>query len=201
MSNSNHTKLIKLFIYDAIQKHQVGKIRSLLSENPPVWRVNDYLGNKTALINATEARAVNIVECLIDHGADVNMKEKGIKNTALMLASADGYLEIVKLLVNQGKAKLNLRNIDGGTALICASEAGHLDIVRFLVDSGADITAQIESGETALDFAQGNNHQEIVEYLTTKIEESNKPKSSARGGYRKKTCKRRNCRRKQTRRK
>jgi ankyrin repeat protein len=196
VSNGDEVNQVQWNIYHALISDKVEVVEFLLTQmNPPVWEINNYIENETGLMIASGAGALNVVKYLVEHGANVNMKDKDVdvKNTALMLACGEGHLEVVKYLVEHG-AKVNMKNNNNGTALMFASQEGNLEVVRFLVGRGANTNDKTKEGETALDMAREGGYDDIVEFLTIE-------KNNAKGGYRKKTCKRRNCRRKQTRRK
>jgi ankyrin repeat protein len=81
----------------------------------------------------------------------VNAKTKR-GDTALMMASEKGHLEIVKWLIANNadvNAKDNKDNV-GETALILASEKGHLEIVKLLIANNADVNAKSNGEWTAL---------------------------------------------------
>ena len=64
-------------------------------------------------------RYAEIVELLLDSGADPNIKNyRG--NTALMMASVKGYSDIVRLLLERN-ADPNIQNNEGYTSLIWAN--------------------------------------------------------------------------------
>lgn len=90
---------------------------------------------------------------------------KGAKNRlSLEDAAFHGRLERVKELVEANPTLVN--GPDGkGTALRHAAAAGHLVIVQYLLDKGADRTLPDSDGKIALDYAQENGHQAVVDLL------------------------------------
>lgn len=58
-------------------------------------------------------------------------------NSALMLAVANGNLEIVKMLLRAG-AEVEVMNSDHRTPLLIAVHAGHEDVVALLLEAKAD---------------------------------------------------------------
>ena len=189
-------------IYNAFQRDNLFEVNALLSPNrnnrgrlhAAVWDVDDFLGNTNGLMIASDAGALGVVSNLVTkRNANVNMVDREVGNTALILASGNGHLEVVKLLVKKGQAEVNIRNVDGATALMFASAEGHLDVVKFLVENGAATGHKTSEGYTALDLAKDENHNDIIEYLSN-IE------NAAEGGYRRKTRKLRKRNRKQTKR-
>ena len=69
-----------------------------------------------------------------------------------------------RVLVERG-AKINQTTEDGRTPLYQASKHGHIEVVRCLVkERGCDIDFKSKYG-TALDIAEQNGHDNIVELL------------------------------------
>ena len=91
------------------------------------------LGDK--LVTALENGHKDVVQWLLDAGADVNAKDTWGR-TALMKASLNGHKDIVQLLIEAG-ADVNVKDNDGRTALMCASLYGHKDIATLLRKHGA----------------------------------------------------------------
>jgi ankyrin repeat protein len=122
----------------------------------------------TALIWASRKGHTDIVELLLNNGANVNLAPySGV--SALHLASKYGHKQIVELLLNKG-ADVNAETSGKFTALILASEQGNIDIVKLLLDNGADVNAKTTSGRTALIWARENRHENIVKLLEDAIE-------------------------------
>ena len=121
-------------------------------------------GQVTALIKASVNGYKEIVEVLIQNGADVNAKD--IDNrTALMRASYNNYNEIVELLLQNG-ADVNVKDIDSRTtALMEASLRGNKEVMEVLIQNGADVNAKCSNDWTALMFASYNGYEECAELL------------------------------------
>ena len=73
---------------------------------------------------------LNIVKCLIENGADINVKNH-MGWTPLHLAAGYGYLEIVKYLIEIG-ADFMATNKDGSTPLDVAIHQNRTDVIAFL---------------------------------------------------------------------
>ncbi len=85
------------------------RVRELAAADPSlVNRVTDYVTyyppSGTPLKNAAEAGHLEIVEFLLEHGADPNLPEEGIapRGGALYAAAANRHFEIAKLLLERG---------------------------------------------------------------------------------------------------
>jgi hypothetical protein len=79
----------------------------------------------TALIYAVVHGNLDMVRCLVEHGADVDKcDEEGDKDTALLAAAKEGKLAIVRCLVELG-ASIEAVDIHGDTALLACTRNGH----------------------------------------------------------------------------
>lgn len=94
----------------------------------------------TALIAACHADSEEIVEMLLDKGADVNA-QSGNQGSALRLASLLGYEKVVEMLLGKG-ADVNAQSKRFGSALQEASRNGHEVVVEILLDKGADVNSR-----------------------------------------------------------
>jgi len=109
------------------------------------------IAKRTALLIAAESGHAQVVDELLDCGAEIDhQNEDGA--TALLLASWSGRNQVVHKLLDRG-AQIDGQNKNGWTALLAASCAGHTTAVRELLDRGADIRHQDGRGCTALHWA------------------------------------------------
>jgi len=98
----------------------------------------DHYGD-TALMWAANDGHLNVVEFLVEHGANVNAAATGLIYagfTALIYASEKGYVNMVKYLIKHG-ANINAKNKNGDTALSIAEKNGHTEVARILREAGA----------------------------------------------------------------
>ncbi len=125
---------------------------------------------KTALIYAAVQGNVVVAAVLIEHGADMRLRDEEGGN-ALMLATWSVKSDMVRLLLEAGAdvglaeaallndcdqaqallaagADLNLEEMTN--ALLWAAVGGHTDMVRILLDNGAPVDAADHHGRTAL---------------------------------------------------
>ncbi|MCB1431806.1 MAG: ankyrin repeat domain-containing protein [Alphaproteobacteria bacterium] len=124
---------------------------------------------RTPLLIATRANAIDAARVLIAAGADVNAKDR-IADTPFLYAGAEGRLEILKLILATGKANLKDTNRYGGNALIPACHHGHPETVRELLKTEIDVDHVNRLGWTALLETiilsdGGPTHQDIMAQL------------------------------------
>ena len=147
IKNKHLKELINLGInYFAIVNNNIELLIFLLE--------NNSITNNQALIYASKNGHLDVVEYLVDHGANLNVED----DNSLQWASSKGHLKVVEYLVDHG-ANVNAQD---DYALILASKNGHLDVVEYLVDHGANVNAR---DDYALRWASNNGHLDIVEYL------------------------------------
>ena len=111
---------------------------------------------------ATGYGNLNVMSCLVENGADVNVRSKSCQRTPLMSASEFDELDAVKFLVEHG-ARVDLQDRRGETCLHHAASQGSVashELLRYLLDRGADINALTNDKDTPLILAAKN-----VEYV------------------------------------
>ncbi len=122
--------------------------------------VND--GNKdgmTALMFAVENNSPDVVQVLLDAGADVNAEDKK-KRTALDFAKRrkSSVPEMVKMLLDAGASARKWPD----DAFLELCKAGTAEEIREALECGANINAKDKDGRTVLMFAVENNSPDIV---------------------------------------
>jgi ankyrin repeat protein len=129
----------------------------------------DIIAAETALIVAIKTRCEDMVQLLIDNGADVCKPARlGIKRTPLQKASEIGSFKMVRLLLDK-KVDVNESPAErsGGTALQLAASSGSIKIAELLLSCGADVHGAPSkvNGRTALEGAAENGCVEMIRVL------------------------------------
>ena len=115
---------------------------------------------KEAMKDATKDFNVN----LVDFGG----------NTALHLASANGFIEVVKYLVNELHCDINAKNKSLSTPLSWAAFNGQKKVVEFLLEKGADFDVKNINGKKPSELAYDCGYYDISDILLTKENEKYK---------------------------
>ncbi|XP_046649363.1 uncharacterized protein LOC124340776 [Daphnia pulicaria] len=127
-----------------------------------------YENGETPLCFAIRGNNANVVECLLEKGADPTTGDNN-GNTPLQVAVAlHKDLKILDLLVERGKVDLNdSNNTPGDTALHMAIKTSNVTAARFLLSKGANPNvANKKNGVTPLHLAAGYaKNMDIVELL------------------------------------
>ena len=128
----------------------------------------------TPLHSAAANSTAEVVELLLQHGADVHSKDDWEGATPLHWAAEYPTAEVVELLLQYG-ADVNAANNDGETPLHRAAEFSTAEVVELLLQHGADANATDSFGETPWDIAQQRGDEEIIRlYQTAYAEQVNK---------------------------
>ncbi|MEW6736386.1 MAG: ankyrin repeat domain-containing protein [Acidobacteriota bacterium] len=150
-------------------------LKTLLAAGANVNALDERLGI-TALTWAVLQNRIDLLQALIEAGADINAKntnnghisdhiQEKFPATALIAAVIRGESGIVKALIEAG-ADLNGKDSKYGmTPLMYAVEEDQLEVVKLLVKSGAKVNIKDRSGRTALMRAVAADRQDIVKVL------------------------------------
>jgi len=105
-----------------------------------------------------------VVELLLEKGANAENKDTRSGCTPLMYAIRGGQMYTVKLLLDRG-SDIESRMRDGSTALVCAVQCGQTEIVELLLARGAGIETKDNEGSTPLICAAYRGHKDITNLL------------------------------------
>jgi uncharacterized protein len=152
---------------------------------------------QTLLMHVSHAGSVEAIRLLVDHGADVNARERRTGTTALMWAAIEDRPEAITALLAAG-AEIDARSTltryphtppavvgdpleegvsyvgqtvlpkGGWTGLMYAARQGARGAVRVLAESGADLDVTDPDGSSALMFAIINGHYDVAALLAKK---------------------------------
>jgi ankyrin repeat protein len=121
-------------LVDAADEGDAKMVRELLAAGADANYTKDGDG-RTALHKAARWGYLEIVQALVDAGADVQ-KRRMDGCTALIMAASNGHLEVVKALVS-ANADVNQANNRGQTPINKATDSNKAPVVEFLKSVGA----------------------------------------------------------------
>ena len=144
---------------DIAIKNKHRKIADLLREH------GSKSGGTDSIISAVEAGNIDEVKRHLAIGADVELRCKKCRGTALVHAAQEGHIGIAELLIEKG-SDVNAKNKGGMTPLHNAARWSHKKIVELLIDKGADINATTSTyDETPLDWAMMGREKSIASLI------------------------------------
>jgi ankyrin repeat protein len=129
--------------------------------------------NPELLCAAVRGECREIVEILLQRGADVNASDK-CGRTALCFTAVRSHLsedrdgnvkgEIAKLLLSRG-ANVNAQTKNGVTTLHAAAQKGCVKVIEALLEYNADVNSTVETDRKLLHIAAEYGHLEVVKVL------------------------------------
>lgn len=145
----------------AARKGLLQEVQEILQQHPEWIGLHNDI-QRTAL-HLAAGTSLPIVELLLRHGADVNVRDFG-DNTPLHMAAEAGKLEIVRALLAK-KADVLAVNRQRVTPILNAASSGSVPVVEALLAAGADLKNVDNLGETALHRAATSGQVELIKLL------------------------------------
>lgn len=155
-------------LQDATTSNDIDSVRKLIAKGENVNALNEL--GKTPLNWAAVMGRKDIVELLLEKGADINGVGRYSGAALHGAAQGDRNIEITKLLIARD-AKIDMKDPQGRTPLFEAVSLQSVANVTLLIDKGADINKPGPYGYTPLMWAvnvNGARHPEIVRLLIAK---------------------------------
>ena len=111
------------------------------------------IGEMTPLFMAAKVGDAEIIELLLDHGADATIVNT-IGTTPLMLAAGSGKVSAIRLLLDHGADVNALDLTNGQTAIMYAAALNRAEAITLLAERGADLgvltkVAHVQKGRRA----------------------------------------------------
>jgi ankyrin repeat protein len=157
---SNPPELSPLYYATLCGIHSVVEYLVIICRQDPN---KSHGGRGTPLEAAVVLGHTAIVQFLLEHAADVNVRDKD-NSTPLHEASGSGNLDVMQLLLSHG-ADVNVFDRRGDYPLHKASRYQKFDAMELLVKRGADVNARNESSSTPLYEASGNGNLDVMQLL------------------------------------
>jgi ankyrin repeat protein len=142
-------------LLSATRKGDVAQVKALLDKGADVNSKTRY--NQTPLFFACDRGNFEIAKLLIDHGADLSIKDNFYGATPLTWALEKKNKEITVLLISKG--------VDPAEALRGSIEAGDKDLLQTILDKGKTDPAMLSD---ALELAENGKKTELIEILKAK---------------------------------
>jgi hypothetical protein len=131
-------KVIQQYVFDLAGAGDSAELQLVLEEHPGMDVDQKLDDNWRALFNSCTNGHAECTRLLLEHKADVHLKNGYMGVDAMLGALNGGDLGCVQLLVQYG-APVHCPPESGWPPLLNASKRGHLGICQFLIEQKADI--------------------------------------------------------------
>lgn len=133
-----------------IEKDDLEAVKSVVKDN---LNITDNYG-RTPLINAALYCKNEIIEWLLEHGANPNLQDKN-GYTALHFSAQECHTKTTQLLLQNG-VDINIQDKNGNTASWVAimywKGGENFKTLKMLYDKGADLTLKNKAGKSAIEL-------------------------------------------------
>ncbi|HXT10886.1 MAG TPA: ankyrin repeat domain-containing protein [Candidatus Angelobacter sp.] len=178
---NGHKAMVELLISRGADINRVNPLEQVVSKN--YTAVAEVLlthnadvngqGSTAPLHDAAQNGATNLIQLLLNHGADVSVTNN-YGSTPLHLAARAGEVAAAKMLL-AAHAPIEAKDNGGETPLHLAADAGKADMISLLIDSGASVDATNNQGATPLFLAVNSVRQDAVRVLLAHKADPNRP--------------------------
>jgi ankyrin repeat protein len=151
-------------IFEAAVIDRADLVRALLKDDASLAHAYSSDGF-TALHFAAYFGATDVIEALLEAGANIEARTKNfLDNMPLHAAAAGGRNEAAKVLLRHG-ADPNARQHGKHTPLMTASFVNNRELAEMLIARNADVDLKNDEGKTAADIAAGMGNMELAARL------------------------------------
>ena len=153
----------------AVSKGMIECVSVYLEKKPAFVSQVHCLTGHTALIMAVASGNFDLVNLILKHNVDVNLKDYS-GNSALHFSAENGSVEIMRQLIARG-GNIESRDSEQGTPLLISVFNNNHDLARFLIAEGADITVVDVFDHSVGSLASRSDDQGFVDEVLHHIKE------------------------------
>ncbi|KAH7388685.1 ankyrin repeat-containing domain protein [Pyrenochaeta sp. MPI-SDFR-AT-0127] len=135
-----------------------------LGVNVEQERADEY----TPLVVSIVAAEVEVMQLLLERGADVNRRVMGLTPIVHAVMKTHHAPQLIQLLMDYGASPNTTTEPDGMNALHWAAIDGMVDALDFLISKGMNLNNACSRGRTPLILAAEKGHTLIVQVLLAK---------------------------------
>jgi ankyrin repeat protein len=130
--NLVNAQSVNRLLYEAVQAKDTIQVERLLNNGANANYQEKVMGSfgMKMLILAVQNQDLKTVKLLIEHKADVNMRDM-FKSTPLMYAAHSGNINVIKYLITQG-ADVRANDEQGNSVLSAAKEGKHQEAIDYI---------------------------------------------------------------------
>jgi len=161
----------RTFLHAAVSGGDANLVKVAMQYPYEINARSDY--GDTPLLLASWMRRLDLVEMLIEVGADVNVADQQGMTPLIAVVPDDDWpacvdTKLVSFLIEHG-ANVNAVDEKGETAIFGAAFYGDFETVKLLTAAGADVTHADQRGRTAISIAAECDHHDIADFLRQQL--------------------------------
>ncbi len=147
-------------IFTSVQEGNIDELKNYINNMGDLNIKHDGKCLLNFAIDNCEENYTEIVELIINSGADINSHESFLKETPLhrICARFNPNFRIIKLLLDKG-ADVNAVNISGKTPVFYCTFSYSVELLNLLVQYGADLNIRDKYNNTLLHDDYLNNNK------------------------------------------
>lgn len=152
-----------------VESFEIGDL-DLIKELVEEGKINEKINNQTPIYLATFYYQPELVEYLVENGADLNILSGENDDPPIFNVVDLGDIEMLEYLLQNG-ADVNISNYNGVTALLLAASYSDRAVYDLLVSYDADENAKDSTGNMALSYViyfAEEGYLEFAKYLIDK---------------------------------
>eukprot|EP00943_MAST-04B_sp_MAST-4B-sp1_P006692 g6692.t1 len=139
-------------------------VRAFIKNNSYDVNATDSFG-QTALYIGVFNNNIELIELLVDNGADVDSIVTVTGETSLGVATRNNNTEIVNILIKKGACINRQIGESGDTVLHRATYKNYPGLLNLFLNNGGDVNVKNKRGYTPLHIAARNDHEHIARFL------------------------------------
>ncbi|CAK9884292.1 MAG: hypothetical protein XXXJIFNMEKO3_00674 [Candidatus Erwinia impunctatus] len=156
--------------FDAVKKGNLAEVKKRVSAGQHLEAKDESMFGQTALGWAAFIGYLDVVEYLVNQGADLFATDRADVKNVLKSAVLGKNVEVVKYIYPKlkGQVEINDQKLDneGESLLMIAASNNRIDIVKYLIENGAELNLVSQQlDQSALSYACGKGHQDMVKLL------------------------------------
>jgi len=149
-------------LLEAVRFGQVQEVAEAIGAGADV-HARGFQKQPALWVAATQGH-LEVMDLLIRHGADVNVRLGRRKQSLLHWAAENSAIGVAVVLLRHG-ADVNARQSDGTTPLMLAAREDHFYLAERLLQANALLSPRNRSGRSARSLADRSGHSSIVSLI------------------------------------